>query len=182
MITNYKELKEWLSYEKQNYPLRLFDIVVKNQMYYNWKYLRLLRYCEYYRNTKQLIFLPIYILTRLRRNLLGKKIGIEIGENSVGKGLIIYHNGSIVINKNSKIGKNLKLHGCNCIGNLGKEDNNCPIIGDNVDFGVGSIAIGNIKIADNVKIGANATVVKDCLAPGATLVGTPAKPLIKEMK
>ena len=128
MITTYKELKEWLKYEKQNYPMKLFDIVTRNQKYYNWKYLKLLRYCEYYRNSKNILLFPFYVCTRLRRNLLGKQIGIEIGENCCDKGLNIYHNGSIVINGNSKIGMNLKLHGCNCIGNLGEKNMKCPHI------------------------------------------------------
>ena len=180
MITTYKELTEWLKYEKQNYPMKLFDIVTRNQKYYNWKYLKLLRYCEYYRNSKNILLFPFYVCTRLRRNLLGKQIGIEIGENCCDKGLNIYHNGSIVINGNSKIGMNLKLHGCNCIGNLGEKNMKCPTIGNNVDFGVGAIAIGDIKIADGVTIGANATCVKDCLSKNTTLVGTPAKAIKKD--
>ena len=39
---------------------------------------------------------------------------------------------------------------------------------------------GDIVIADDVKIGANAVVTRSCLEKGATLVGIPAKPLRKE--
>lgn len=174
MIKTRKQLKEWLKYEKELYSLKLFDKLTRNQMYYNWRYVKLLRYCEYYRNCNKKILLPLFIVSRLRKNLLGKKIGVEIGENCCDIGLLIYHNGSIVVNGNSKIGKNLRLHGCNCIGNLGEHDLRCPTIGDNVDFGVGSIAIGNIVIGDNIKIGANATCIKNCNENDVTLVGTPA--------
>ena len=68
------------------------------------------------------------------------------------------------------------FHGNNCIGNNGKTED-CPVIGDNVDIGFGAIIIGNVKIADNVKIGANAVVTKSCLEEGATLVGIPAHKL-----
>ncbi len=180
MISTRKELKEWLKYEKSLYRLSRFDIISKSPMYYNWKYVKLLRHSEYYRNSKKKILMPFFFISRLRKNLLGKKINVEIGDNCCDKGLLIYHSGSIVINGHSKIGKNLKLHGCNCVGNLGDEDLRCPIIGDNVEFGVGAIAIGNIKIGNNIKIGANATCVKSCEEDGITLVGTPAQKINKK--
>ena len=52
-----------------------------------------------------------------------------------------------------------------------------PVIGNNVDIGVGAKIIGDITIADDVKIGAGAVVTKSCLEKGATLVGIPAKPV-----
>ena len=48
------------------------------------------------------------------------------------------------------------------------------MIGDNVEFGVGSSVIGGIQIANNVKIGAGAVVTKDILEEGATVIGVPA--------
>lgn len=65
------------------------------------------------------------------------------------------------------------MHGNNCIGNDGITDE-CPKIGNNVDIGYGSIIIGNITIADNVKIGANSLVNKDCLEENVILIGSPA--------
>ena len=45
------------------------------------------------------------------------------------------------------------------------------MIGDNVEFGVGSSVIGGIQIANNVKIGAGAVVTKDILEEGVTVIG-----------
>ncbi len=174
MITNRRELREWLDYERTLYPINWFDIITRNQLFYNWKYVKLLRYSEYYRNSGKKYLMPLFVLTRIRKNLLGKSIGIEIGDNCCDKGLTIYHNGSIVINGHAKIGKNLKLHGSNCIGNMSEHDLKCPVIGDNVEFGVGSIAIGDIHIGNNIKIGANAVCIHDCIENDVTLVGTPA--------
>lgn len=53
--------------------------------------------------------------------------------------------------------------------------NKAPIIGDNVDIGVGAKIIGPVRVADNVKIGANAVVTKSCETPSAVLIGVPAK-------
>lgn len=72
-----------------------------------------------------------------------------------------------------------QLHGNNCIGNNRKEDERSPHIGNNVEIGVGAKIIGDIYVVDNVKIGANAVVVKSCFTNGATLVGVPAHEVIR---
>ena len=95
-------------------------------------------------------------------------------ENNFEEGLIIYHAGNIVINRGAKVGRNCQLHGDICIGNDGKT-NKCPIIGDNVDIGVGAKIIGDIKIADNIVIGAGAVVNKSFDEKGITIAGIPAK-------
>ena len=102
---------------------------------------------------------------------MGVFIGVEIPENVFGEGLIIHHNGSIVVNG--------QLHGDNCIGNVGKSDSltDCPQIGNNVEIGVGAKVLGGIIIADNIKIGANAVVTKSFDEKGITLVGIPAHKL-----
>ena len=97
---------------------------------------------------------------------MGVFIGVEIPENVFGEGLIIHHNGSIVVNGSSKVGKNCQLHGDNCIGNVGKSDSltDCPQIGNNVEIGVGAKVLGGIIIADNIKIGANAHIANNQFA------------------
>lgn len=45
--------------------------------------------------------------------------------------------------------------------------------------GPGAKLFGPIYIADGVKIGANAVVLKSCEARGATIVGVPAKPVVR---
>ncbi|MBP3367307.1 MAG: hypothetical protein J6K96_10035 [Treponema sp.] len=49
-----------------------------------------------------------------------------------------------------------------------------PVIGDNVNMGVHSIVIGNIKIADNCVIGAGAVVTKST-EPNCVYAGVPAR-------
>lgn len=49
----------------------------------------------------------LYWIARTRKNHMGVFIGVEIPENVFGEGLIIYHNGSIVVNGSSKVGKKL---------------------------------------------------------------------------
>lgn len=104
-------------------------------------------------------------------NYYSRKYNLEL-YGSFGKGLKIWHS-NIIINGNATLGENVTLHGNNCIGN--NNSNLSPIIGNNVDIGYGAVIIGNIKIADNVKIGACSLVNKDILEKGVVAVGIPAK-------
>ncbi|MBT0889312.1 hypothetical protein KJR38_03095 [Streptococcus lutetiensis] len=54
-----------------------------------------------------------------------------------------------------------------------------PVIGNNVDIGVGAKIIGNVTIADGIKIGANAVVNKSFYEEGITIVGVPARKVVK---
>ena len=177
MITSKKSLKRILEYEKKIYidennkveKLLTYDVSVQI-----FRYIKLLRKTEYYHNSKGFFHKVLYVLCRRNKNKLGIKLGIEIWDNTFDEGLTIYHAGNIVINGMSKIGKNCKLHGSNCIGNDGKSLA-APVIGDNVRLGVGAKVVGDVRIADNIIIAAGAVVIDSCDIKGATLAGVPAK-------
>jgi serine O-acetyltransferase len=88
----------------------------------------------------------------------------------IGKGFRINHALGIVIS-NCKIGENFTIFQNSTIGKHGDETKlNTPIIGNNVCCYTGSVVAGNITIGDNVKIGANAVVLKDIDAE-STVIG-----------
>ena len=99
--------------------------------------------------------------------------GIPI--NVCGPGLSIGHFGTIYINHNAKIGKNLRIQSGVTIGGSSSTPNEFPNLGDNVYIGTGAKILGGVKIANNVAIGANAVVVKDILEEKTTHAGVPAK-------
>lgn len=140
------------------------------------KYLYYLRKQEYYINTadgkKWKGTLGLFY--ERKKNKLGQNLGIEIGPNCFGKGLNLFHYGSIIINPKARIGRNCSLHGNNCIGNNGKTDD-VPTIGNNVDIGYGAVIIGNVTIGDNVTVGANAVVNSSFEEGNCTIAGIPAK-------
>ena len=178
MITSKRQLKEFLRVEKELYLPKKSSfewIVTSDNRYKIYCYLRLLRKTEYYYNTrKKLLNKLLYVFYRRRKNILGRKLGMELWENSIDCGLLIYHAGNIVINGYAKIGKNCKLHGSNCIGNDGKSMD-APVLGDNVRIGVGAKIIGGITIADDVVVAAGAVVIESCETRGAVLAGVPAR-------
>lgn len=82
----------------------------------------------------------------------------------------------IVINEHCKFGKNVTIQ--HQVTFAGESDENgnpvAPTIGDNCFFGAGSKCIGGVNVGRNVKVGANAVVVKD-VPDNCTVVGIPAK-------
>lgn len=152
---------------KLNY---LTSWITHEDNYLIWRYLYFLRREEAAFNK-----LMVYYWRR-RKNDLGAKLGIIIYAGCCGKGLRIWHYGSTIISGDAKIGEDCVFHGQACIGNDGS-GTAAPVIGNGVDIGVGAKIIGDITIADGVKIGAGAVVTKSCHTPGATLVGVPAKAL-----
>ena len=188
MITTKKELKSILNYEKQLYlkdflnRYQFADRMLNESKILIWKFIKEYRTASYYffNRKKNVFYLFNYIIHHYKKQKLSLKLGFSIDYCDIGEGFEIYHYGNIVINGSAKIGKNVKFHGNNCVGNKGEHDLSCPTIGDNVDIGFGAVIIGGIFIANNVKIGAVAVVCKSCLIDGAILTGVPAD--IKEIK
>lgn len=172
MITTLDQLKYYLKQDKlalkinRSKPNFFSDEI--------WKYQIVLRKCEYYFNLKKNVFqLILYKFYRLCFHRKEVQLGFSIPLNCFGPGLRIVHRGTIVINGNTKIGKNCTIH---VDVNIGSKPNEIksPILGDNIYIGPGVKMYGDIKIGDNVFIGANAVVNKNFESGNCTLVGVPA--------
>lgn len=150
---------------------RILNFYIRPERYYIDRYLKYLRLEERY-----LIEKPCNLLcyiNKARKNRLGSKLGFIISAGCFGEGLKLEHYGSVIVNPKARIGKNCIIHGNCCIGSNGGYPDDSPVIGDNVDIGQFAQILGGIRIADNVKIGAGAVVIKDVLTPGVTVVGVP---------
>lgn len=89
------------------------------------------------------------------------------------------HPVGIVIHKNVTVGKNCKIYQNVTIG--GPKKSKVPVLGNRVFVSPNSCIIGDIKIGDNVTIGAGSVVVKD--VPSDTVVaGNPAVVIKKKSK
>lgn len=81
--------------------------------------------------------------------------------NEICEGFYIIHGQGTVIGSRNKIGKGFKIHqGCT-IGHKKNGEGNGNLIGDNVTMYCNSSILGNIKIGDNVVIGAHVLIAKD---------------------
>ena len=159
------------------YKERILEWLIRPERYYIRRYLRFLRKEEKYTFDKSCKFLSFWY--KARKNRLGSRLGFIISAGCFGEGLQLEHFGSVIVNPKSRIGKNCKIHGNCCIGSTGGYPDDSPVIGDNVDIGQGAQILGGIHIADGVRIGAGAVVVKDVTEPGVTVVGVPGRIITK---
>ncbi|MCX8074655.1 MAG: serine O-acetyltransferase [Clostridia bacterium] len=102
--------------------------------------------------------------------------GIEIHPGAqIGNRLFIDHGMGVVIGETSEIGDNCTIYHQVTLGGTGKDvGKRHPTVKNNVIIGAGSKLLGPIVIENNVKIGANAVVLKDADC-NCTVVGIPGK-------
>lgn len=117
---------------------------------------------------EKIIGLFLWIINRNRK----KNFQIP-KEVKIGYGLYIGHNGPVIINPSAKIGNNCNLSQFTTIGsNKGK----AAEIGDNVYIGPNVCIIEDVKIGNNVSIGAGSIVTKN-IPDNATAAGNYARVL-----
>lgn len=106
--------------------------------------------------------------------------GIEIHPGAqIGKGLFIDHGMGVVIGETAEVGDNVTLYHGVTLGGTGKDTGKRhPTVGNNVFIGSGAKLLGPIVVGDNVKIGANAVVLKD-VPSNCTAVGVPTRTIYK---
>lgn len=102
--------------------------------------------------------------------------GIEIHPGAQIKGaLFIDHGAGVVIGETAVIGDKVTIYHGVTLGGTGKETGKRhPTVGDNVVIGSGAKILGSINIGNDVKVGANAVVLKD-VKSNSTIVGDKAK-------
>lgn len=174
MIKNRADYKRFLSVElcRGNTPPHFWVLYFKNYFKPEKQFLLLHRTCEYYFNTKKNKLL--WYLVKFMKFRLGTRLGYSIPENVADIGLQIPHYGTIIINANARLGKYCRIHADVNIGASGGSLK-APQIGNYVYFAPGAKVYGDIQIADNIAIAANAAVGKSFLNPNKLIGGVPAK-------
>lgn len=158
MIKDKKQLLEYLQEDaalylkvSSGYWSRLKHCLVTSPQSYQWKiysYIRTLRFAEYHKNNSFLsksksvksayhTICMLYQYWKLKR--LSWATGFQIDPNSFGKGLMIYHYGSIVVNENARIGDYATIYPGVVIG---AKASGCPHIGHHCFIGAGSKILG----------------------------------------
>lgn len=119
---------------------------------------------------------PVLVLCVLWEKLVEITTGIEIPYRArIGPGLYIAHFGNIIIHKDVIIGRHCNLSQGVSLGISGRGDRRgTPILGDRVLVLPNAVVAGKIVVADEVVIGANATLTEDA-PPRAVFVGNPAR-------
>jgi serine O-acetyltransferase len=123
------------------------------------------------------LFFPARLINHLSRFLTG--VDIHPGA-TIGRRFFLDH-GFSVIGETAEIGDDVTIYQCVTLGgtnpSAGVGGKRHPTLGNGVVVGSGAQVLGPITVGDDAKIGANAVVTKD-VAPGATMIGIPAKPVL----
>lgn len=119
--------------------------------------------------------LPFSVLYKLLKLLSQILTGIDLPcEATVGHRFRIEHFGGIVISGDSVFGDDVVIRNGVTVGLKRTGERGAPLIGNRVDIGAGAKILGNIRIGDDVVIGANAVVLQD-VPPYSLAVGVPAQ-------
>jgi serine O-acetyltransferase len=102
--------------------------------------------------------------------------GIEIHPGAtIGRRFFIDHGSGVVIGETTEIGDDVLVYQGVTLGGTGNEKGKRhPTIGNSVVIGTGAKVLGNIRIGDNVKVGAGSVVVHP-VPDNSTVVGIPGR-------
>jgi serine O-acetyltransferase len=102
--------------------------------------------------------------------------GIEIHPGAkIGKRLFIDHGTGVVIGETAEVGDDVLVYqGATLGGTGGESGKRHPTIGNRVVVGTGAAVLGNIRLGDDVKVGAGSVVVHS-VPEGSTVVGIPGR-------
>jgi serine O-acetyltransferase len=122
----------------------------------------------------------LYFLGRFSSHISRWLTGIEIHPAArLGRRLVIDHGMGVVIGETAEVGDDCYFYHQVTLGvartDKGKRH---PTVGNNVIIGAGAKVLGPITVGDNARVGANAVVV-DAVPPDTTVVGVPARPVVR---
>ena len=122
----------------------------------------------------------LFFLARMVNHLARFLTAIDINPGAkIGRNFFIDH-GFVVIGESAEIGDNVTMYQGSTLGGpnptSGIAGKRHPTLGNGVIISSGAQVLGPIEVGEGAKVGANAVVTKE-VAPGATVVGIPARPV-----
>jgi serine O-acetyltransferase len=141
-----------------------------------------------YRIANRLWRWRMYFLGRYVSSLGRWFTGIEIHPGAtIGRNFFVDHGMGVVIGETAEIGDDVTLYHDVTLGGVSpsvdsdsqRNTKRHPTLGDGVIVGSGAQILGPITVGAGARIGANAVVTRDVPA-GATMVGVPARQVVRE--
>jgi serine O-acetyltransferase len=124
----------------------------------------------------KLLRAPLTVIYRFLFRHCRTVYGIELPYTAtVGRGVVIEHQGGIVVHGAAVIGDRCIIRqGCTLGIKRISERTMAPFLEEGVELGAGAVVLGPVRIGAGATIGANAVVLRD-VPPGALAAGVPAK-------
>jgi serine O-acetyltransferase len=122
-------------------------------------------------------------LARFNSQVVRFFTGIEIHPGAeIGRRFFIDHGMGVVIGETAVVGDDVTLYQGVTLGGTGKEHGKRhPTIGDSVVIGTGARVLGNIRVGENCRIGANSVVLRS-VPDNSTVVGVPGHIVLRNGK
>lgn len=128
-----------------------------------------------YRIRPRVLRVPFSVAYKVLKLLTEMLCGIELPcEVVIGRHFIVEHCGAIVISGDAVFGDDCIIRQGVTVGLRYTGQRGSPAIGDRCDIGAGAKLLGNIRIGNDVAIGANAVVLTD-VPDKSSAVGIPAR-------
>ncbi|HEX6503285.1 MAG TPA: serine O-acetyltransferase [Terriglobales bacterium] len=123
------------------------------------------------------------VLARFTSQVVRLLTGIEIHPAAeIGRRLFIDHGMGVVIGETTMVGDDVTLYQGVTLGGTGKEHGKRhPTIGNGVVIGTGARVLGNIRVGENCRIGANSVVLRS-VPDNSTVVGVPGHIVLRNGK
>lgn len=168
------DLREWIAADLRRYELgtgaaRWVALLRTPQARWQVR----LRTAEFAANQPGGAWRALGALLRWRLQVRAIRLGYTIPVNVVGPGLKLPHWGTVVISAQARVGPGCTIHPGTSIG---LHHGHAPVLEARVYVGPGAKVFGRLVVGEGAVIGANAVVTSD-VAPGARMVGVPARPL-----
>jgi serine O-acetyltransferase len=139
-----------------------------------------LRYIYFGRKVSEKHNILWHLFCLHKRNQYGQRLGNEIDFKKIGGGVVLSHPFGITINPSASIGTSLTIFKGATIGSIRSGRNKgVPVIGDRVTICCNAFLCGNVRIGDDVLIGANSYVNFD-VPPNSMVIGNPGKIIEKD--
>ncbi|MEC4681655.1 MAG: serine O-acetyltransferase [Nitrospirota bacterium] len=130
----------------------------------------------FHRIAHRLWMMKLRLVGRLLSQFSRWVTGVEIHPGAIiGHGFFIDHGMGVVIGETTEIGDFVTLFQGVTLGGTGKEKGKRhPTLGNHVVVGTGAKVLGNIRIGDFVKVGANSVVLRS-VPSNSTVIGIPGR-------
>lgn len=177
-IDSWKALKYFIirDFERINRDITFRKLIKSLAFEPGFKYVFWLRITRFFWKKKSQYIL-LYVIARIILKHYAYKYSFDISyKAAILPGFAIGHWGYIVIQADTIIGSNCFVRPGVVMGQRSVYEGGSQIVGDNVEFGAGAKLIGNIRVGNNVIIGANAVVTHN-VDSNCKVAGVPAKVL-----